>query len=70
MFLQGGPVAIRSIDKRYGNMPTPKRAIAQTQGFEGFTLANNVESESVVDVVVALAVEGGGTQIKGPQTIF
>jgi hypothetical protein len=40
------------------------------KGFEGFTLAHNVESEEVVDEVVAQAVSAGATLVKQPQKVF
>ena len=39
-------------------------------GFEGFTLAHNVESENAVDEVVAQAVAAGATLVKQPQKVF
>jgi len=39
-------------------------------GFEGFTLAHNVESEKEVDEVVAQAVAAGATLVKQPQKVF
>ena len=39
-------------------------------GFEGFTLAHNVESEAEVDEVVAQAVAAGATLVKKPQKVF
>lgn len=43
---------------------------AEGKGFEGFTLAHNVESESAVDEIVAQAVAAGGTHVKQPQKTF
>lgn len=40
------------------------------EGFEGFTLAHNVGSETEVDAVVAQAVAAGGTLVKKPQQVF
>jgi uncharacterized protein len=39
-------------------------------GFEGFSLAHNVESEKQVDDVVAQAVAAGATLVKKPQKVF
>ncbi len=39
-------------------------------GFEGFSLAHNVESESEVDEVMAQAIEAGATLVKQPQKAF
>ena len=43
---------------------------AEGKGFEGFTLAHNVGSESEVDEVVAQAVRVGATLVKQPQKAF
>ena len=43
---------------------------ADGQGFEGFALAHNVESESAVDVVMEQAVAAGATLVKPPQKVF
>lgn len=43
---------------------------AEGSGFEGFTLAHNVESEAEVDAVVAQAVKAGATLVKKPQKVF
>ena len=43
---------------------------AEGKGFEGFTLAHNVGSESEVDEVVARAVRVGATLVKRPQKAF
>lgn len=40
------------------------------QGFEGFALAHNVESEAEVDRVMARAVKAGATVVKNPQRVF
>lgn len=40
------------------------------EGFEGFTLAHNVTSESEVDQVVLQAVAAGATLVKKPQKVF
>ena len=40
------------------------------RGFESFTLAHNVESESEVDEVVSQAVKAGATLVKKPQKVF
>ena len=39
-------------------------------GFEGFSLAHNVESESEVDDVMAQAIDAGATLVKKPQKVF
>ncbi len=39
-------------------------------GFEGFSLAHNVQSESEVDEVMAQAIEAGATLVKQPQKAF
>jgi len=43
---------------------------ADGQGFESFTLAHNVHSESEVDEVVAQAIAAGATLVKKPQKVF
>ena len=43
---------------------------AEGHGFESFTLAHNVGSETEVDEVVAQAVESGATLVKKPQKVF
>jgi len=43
---------------------------AAGSGFEGFTLAHNVESEQAVDDVMARAVAAGATLVKSPQKVF
>lgn len=43
---------------------------AQGTGFEGFTLAHNVQSEKEVDEVVSQAVTAGATLIKKPEKVF
>ncbi len=43
---------------------------AEGQGFEGFALSHNVESEKAVDEVVAEAVAAGATLVKSPQKVF
>ena len=43
---------------------------ADGQGFESFTLAHNVHSESEVDEVVAQAIAAGATLVKTPQKVF
>jgi catechol 2,3-dioxygenase-like lactoylglutathione lyase family enzyme len=40
------------------------------EGFPGFTLAHNVESEAEVDRVVDQAVVAGATLVKKPQKVF
>mgnify|MGYP001818720281 FL=1 len=39
-------------------------------GFEGFTLAHNVETEKEVDEVIAQAVAAGGQLVKTPEKVF
>ena len=39
-------------------------------GFESFSLAHNVESESEVDAVIDQAVKAGATLVKSPQKVF
>jgi catechol 2,3-dioxygenase-like lactoylglutathione lyase family enzyme len=43
---------------------------AEGQGFEGFALSHNVESEKEVDAVVAEAVAAGATLVKSPRPVF
>lgn len=43
---------------------------AEGKGFEGFTLAHNVESEKEVDAIVAQAVAAGAMLVKEPQKVF
>lgn len=43
---------------------------AEGAGFEGFTLAHNVDSEKEVDAVIAQAVAAGATLVKKPQKVF
>lgn len=43
---------------------------AEGEGFEGFTLAHNVDSEQEVDAVVAQALAAGATLAKKPQKVF
>lgn len=43
---------------------------ADGSGFEGFTLAHNVESEQEVDQIMAQAVAAGATLVKPPQPVF
>jgi len=43
---------------------------AEGNGFEGFTMSHNVESEKDVDEVVAQAVAAGATLVKKPQKVF
>jgi hypothetical protein len=40
------------------------------QGFEGFALAHNVESEAEVDAAMARAAKAGATVVKKPQKVF
>jgi catechol 2,3-dioxygenase-like lactoylglutathione lyase family enzyme len=46
------------------------RVSAEGEGFEAFSLAHNVASESEVDEVVAQAVAAGATLVKNPQKVF
>jgi catechol 2,3-dioxygenase-like lactoylglutathione lyase family enzyme len=46
------------------------RVAAEGSGFEGFTLAHNVESEAQVDEVVAQAVAAGAALVKQPEKVF
>lgn len=43
---------------------------AEGQGFESFTLAHNVHSETEVDEVIAQALKAGATLVKRPQKVF
>ena len=43
---------------------------AEGSGFEGFSLAHNVESEKEVDEVVAQAIGAGANLVKKPQKVF
>lgn len=43
---------------------------AEGNGFEGFSLAHNVPSESEVDEVVAQAVAAGAMLVKKPEKVF
>ncbi len=43
---------------------------AEGEGFEGFTLAHNVDSEQEVDAVVAQALAAGAALAKKPQKVF
>lgn len=43
---------------------------AEGGGFEGFSLAHNVESDKEVDEVVDQAVAAGATLVKKPQKVF
>ena len=43
---------------------------SEGNGFEGFSLAHNVQSENEVDEVVAQAVAAGATLVKTPQKVF
>jgi uncharacterized glyoxalase superfamily protein PhnB len=40
------------------------------QGFEGFTLSHNVETEAEVNEVIENAIAAGATLIKKPQKVF
>lgn len=43
---------------------------AEGHGFESFTLAHNVHSESEVDELVEQAIAAGATLVKPPQKVF
>lgn len=43
---------------------------AEGNGFESFTLAHNVSSESEVEAVIQQAVDAGATLVKKPQQVF
>jgi catechol 2,3-dioxygenase-like lactoylglutathione lyase family enzyme len=43
---------------------------AEGDGFEGFTLAHNVESEAEVDAVMNQAIRAGATLVKQPHKVF
>ena len=43
---------------------------AKGNGFEGITIAHNVNSEAEVDLVMSQALEAGATQVKKPQKVF
>ncbi len=43
---------------------------AEGSGFEAFTLAHNLPSESDVDAIFSQAVEAGATPVKQPQKVF
>lgn len=43
---------------------------AEGHGFESFTLAHNVATETEVDAVVAQAVAAGATLVKSPRKVF
>lgn len=46
------------------------RVSPEGEGFEAFTLAHNVASETEVDEVISLAVAAGATLVKKPQKVF
>lgn len=46
------------------------RVSASGHGFEGFTLAHNVDSEQAVDDIVSQAVAAGATLVKQPEKVF
>lgn len=56
----------------YGRDALAEDAMVASEGtgFEGFSLAHNVESEKEVDEVVAQAVAAGATLVKKPQKAF
>lgn len=56
----------------YGREALAKDAqvAAEGSGFEGFSLAHNVQSENEVDEVVAQALAAGATLVKKPQKVF
>ena len=43
---------------------------ADGSGFEAFTLAHNVQSETEVDAVINQAIEAGATLVKKPGKVF
>ena len=43
---------------------------AEGSGFESFTLAHNVDSETGVDEVINQAIEAGATLVKKPEKVF
>jgi catechol 2,3-dioxygenase-like lactoylglutathione lyase family enzyme len=43
---------------------------ARGSGFESFTLAHNVQSESEVNAVMKQAIEAGALLVKQPQNVF
>lgn len=43
---------------------------SEGSGFNGFSLAHNVNSESEVDAVMAQAIAAGGLMVKQPQKVF
>ena len=43
---------------------------AEGHGFEGFSLAHNLESEAEVDALMVQAVAAGATLVKPPQKVF
>lgn len=43
---------------------------AKGEGFAGFTLAHNVDSEAAVDALIAQAVAAGATLVKRGQKVF
>ena len=43
---------------------------AEGDGFGGFTLSHNVESEKEVDEVMSQAIAAGATLVKKPQKVF
>jgi len=43
---------------------------AEGDGFEGFTLAHNVDSEQEVDAVIAQVLAAGAALVKKPQKVF
>ena len=43
---------------------------ANGEGFEGFALAHNLQSEAEVDQVMAQALQAGATLVKKPQKVF
>ena len=56
----------------YGRQALAEDATVSDEGhgFESFTLAHNVHSESEVDKVVTQAVEAGADLVKKPQKVF
>ena len=43
---------------------------AEGSGFESFTLAHNVDSETGVDEIINQAIEAGATLVKKPEKVF
>ncbi|UCD69202.1 MAG: VOC family protein [Betaproteobacteria bacterium] len=56
----------------YGREALAKDATvpAKGEGFEGFALAHNVNSQEEVDAVISQAIDAGATLVKKPQKVF